>query len=137
MNTQREVGMATAHRVLILGAGYAGMSAAIQFAARVKWREDVQVTLVNPQERFTERLRLHMTATGQRLAEMSIPELLEGTGAQFVRGWVTTVDADATAPPCTNSPAGSPRSTQRWDTRRSGSTHLRAAGTCRCASRPG
>lgn len=95
MSTQHEVGMATAHRVLILGAGYAGMAAAIQLAARVKRREDVQVTLVSAQERFTERLRLHMTATGQRLAEMSIPELLEGTGAQFVRGWVTAVDADA------------------------------------------
>jgi NADH dehydrogenase FAD-containing subunit len=71
------------------------MAAAIQLAARVKRREDVQVTLVSAQERFTERLRLHMTATGQRLAEMSIPELLEGTGAQFLHGWVTAVDADA------------------------------------------
>ncbi|MFF4360248.1 NAD(P)/FAD-dependent oxidoreductase [Streptomyces sp. NPDC001604] len=85
----------TTHRVLILGAGYAGMSAAIQLASRLKRREDVQVTLVNAQERFTERLRLHMTATGQQLAELSIPEVLEGTGAQFVRGWVTALDADA------------------------------------------
>ncbi|WP_369779564.1 NAD(P)/FAD-dependent oxidoreductase [Streptomyces sp. R33] len=86
---------ASTHRVLVLGAGYAGMSAAIQLAARVKGREGVQVTLVNAQERFTERMRLHMTGTGQRLAELSIPELLAGTGAQFVRGWVTAVDADA------------------------------------------
>ncbi|WP_285710429.1 FAD-dependent oxidoreductase [Microtetraspora sp. NBRC 16547] len=93
MSTQH--GMAATHRVLILGAGYAGMSTAIQLAARVKRRKDVQVTLVNAQERFTERLRLHMTATGQQLAEMSIPELLEGTGAEFVRGWVTAVDANA------------------------------------------
>ncbi|RAY14060.1 FAD-dependent oxidoreductase [Actinomadura craniellae] len=95
MSTQHEAGMAAAHHVLVLGAGYAGMSAAIQLAARLKGREDARVTLVNAQERFTERLRLHMTATGQRLAELSIPELLEGTGAQFVRGWVTAVDADA------------------------------------------
>ncbi|MEU0479913.1 FAD-dependent oxidoreductase [Streptosporangium sp. NPDC006013] len=93
MSTQH--GMAATHRVLILGAGYAGMSAAIQLAARDKRRKDVQVTLVNAQERFTERLRLHMTATGQQLAEMSIPELLEGTRAEFVRGWVTAVDANA------------------------------------------
>ncbi|MGW4959422.1 NAD(P)/FAD-dependent oxidoreductase [Nonomuraea sp. NPDC004186] len=85
----------TEHRVLILGAGYAGMAAAIQLAARGTRREDVQVTLVNAQERFTERLRLHMSATGQRVAELSIPELLEGTGARFVRGWATAVDADA------------------------------------------
>ncbi|MFD8865408.1 NAD(P)/FAD-dependent oxidoreductase [Streptomyces sp. NPDC059590] len=85
----------SAHRVVVLGAGYAGMAAAVQLAARVKGREGVRVTVVNAQERFTERLRLHMTATGQQLAELSIPELLEGTGAEFVRGWVTAVDAGA------------------------------------------
>lgn len=50
---------------------------------------------MNAQERFVERLRLHMTATGQQLAELSVPRLLEGTGARFVCGWVTAVDADA------------------------------------------
>ncbi|MGW9136706.1 NAD(P)/FAD-dependent oxidoreductase [Streptomyces sp. NPDC055681] len=95
MSTQQETGMMVTHRVVVLGAGYAGMSAAIQLAARGKRCEAVQVTVVNAQERFTERMRLHMTATGQRLAEPSIPELLEGTGARFVRGWVTTVDAAA------------------------------------------
>ncbi|MEK8106225.1 FAD-dependent oxidoreductase [Micromonospora sp. M12] len=77
------------------GSGYAGLAAAIQLAARLKRRESVQVTLVNAQERFTERLRLHLTATGQPLAELSIPELLEGTGVRFVCGWVTAVDAEA------------------------------------------
>ncbi len=95
MGTRQETGTATAHRVVILGAGYAGMAAAVQLVARVKRREGVEVTVVNAQERFTERMRLHMSATGQRLAELSIPELLEGTGARFVRGWVTAVDADA------------------------------------------
>ncbi|MFI6522805.1 NAD(P)/FAD-dependent oxidoreductase [Spirillospora sp. NPDC050679] len=95
MNAQRQTGTAGAHRVVILGAGYAGMAAAVQLATRVKRRGGVQVTVVNAQERFTERMRLHMTATKQRLAELSIPELLEGTGAQFVQGWVTAVDADA------------------------------------------
>ncbi|MEV0051927.1 FAD-dependent oxidoreductase [Saccharopolyspora shandongensis] len=95
MSARQETGTATAHRVVILGAGYAGMAAAIQLAARTKRREEVQVTVVNAQERFTERLRLHMTASGQRLAELSIPELLDGTGARFVQGWVTAVDAGA------------------------------------------
>ncbi|MGW8400713.1 NAD(P)/FAD-dependent oxidoreductase [Streptomyces lydicus] len=95
MNERHEAGMATPHRVLVLGAGYAGMSAAIQLAARLKGHQDVRVTLVNAQERFTERMRLHMTGTGQPLAELSIPDLLAGTGAQFLRGWVTAVDADA------------------------------------------
>ncbi|MFB7550373.1 NAD(P)/FAD-dependent oxidoreductase [Streptomyces sp. NPDC056154] len=95
MNARQETGTTTAHRVVVLGAGYAGMAAAIQLAARVKGREGVQVTLVNAQERFTERMRLHMTGTGQRSAELGIPELLEGTGARFVRGWVTAMDAEA------------------------------------------
>ncbi|WTW99452.1 FAD-dependent oxidoreductase [Streptomycetaceae bacterium NBC_01309] len=92
---KNEAGGTTVHRVVVLGAGYAGMSAAVQLAARTKRREDVQVTLVNPQEHFTERMRLHMAATGQRLADLEIRELLEGTGARFVRGWVTGLDADA------------------------------------------
>ncbi|MGV9273745.1 NAD(P)/FAD-dependent oxidoreductase [Streptomyces griseosporeus] len=95
MGTRQQTGTAAAHHVVILGAGYAGMAAAVQLAARVKQRDDVRVTLLNAQERFTERMRLHMTATGQQLAELSIPQLLEGTGARFVRGWVTAVDPDA------------------------------------------
>lgn len=83
------------HEVLVLGAGYAGLSAAIQLSARTRKRGNLRVTLVNPYDTFTERLRLHMTATGQQTAEMNIPELLDGTGAGFVRGWVTAVDAEA------------------------------------------
>ncbi|WP_329031037.1 NAD(P)/FAD-dependent oxidoreductase [Streptomyces sp. NBC_01423] len=96
MSAQQETRTAATHRVVILGAGYAGMAAAIQLAARTrKQRDTVQVTVVNAQERFTERMRLHMTATGRTLAAMSVPEMLEGTGARFVRGWVTAVDAAA------------------------------------------
>ena len=84
-------------RVVILGAGDAGMAAAVQLGARVRRRGDVRVTLVNPQERFTERMRLHMTATGQQLEELNIPDLLACTGVRFERGWVTALDPDAEA----------------------------------------
>ncbi|MFE3739807.1 NAD(P)/FAD-dependent oxidoreductase [Streptomyces sp. NPDC059134] len=95
MSAPYEAERTGAHHVVILGAGYAGMAAAVQLAARAGRRGEVRVTLVNARERFTERLRLHMTATGQPLAELRIPELLEGTGTRFVRGWVTAVDAEA------------------------------------------
>jgi NADH:ubiquinone reductase (H+-translocating) len=62
---------------------------------RLKGRDDVHISLVNPQPRFTERLRLHQTASGQTLADFQIPDLLAGTGVDFVQGWVTGVDADA------------------------------------------
>ncbi|MCS7479421.1 NAD(P)/FAD-dependent oxidoreductase [Umezawaea endophytica] len=82
-------------RIVVLGAGYAGMVATVSLAARTKRRGDVRITLVNAAERFTERLRLHQTASGQRTREVRIPDVLEGTGVEFVRGWVTAVDAEA------------------------------------------
>ncbi|MFD7984158.1 NAD(P)/FAD-dependent oxidoreductase [Kitasatospora indigofera] len=83
------------HEVLVLGVGYAGLATAIQLAARTRRRGNLRVTLVNPYDTFTERLRLHLTATGRRTAAMNIPDLLDGTGAAFVRGWVTAVDTAA------------------------------------------
>ena len=81
--------------ILILGAGYTGMAATMGLAGRLKGRGDVHITLVNPQTRFTERLRLHQTASGQTLADLQIPEQLDGTRVDFVQGWVTGLDADA------------------------------------------
>ncbi|WP_018683227.1 NAD(P)/FAD-dependent oxidoreductase [Actinokineospora enzanensis] len=81
--------------IVILGAGYAGLTAAVSLAGRTKRRDDVRITLVNATERFTERLRLHQAATGQDLADLRVPELLAGTGVEFVAGWVTAVDAAA------------------------------------------
>ena len=81
--------------ILILGAGYTGMGATMALAGRLRGRDDVHITLVNPQTRFTERLRLHQTASGQALADLEIPDRLAGTGVDFVAGWVTAIDADA------------------------------------------
>ncbi|MFD1050275.1 NAD(P)/FAD-dependent oxidoreductase, partial [Kibdelosporangium lantanae] len=78
--------------IVILGGGYAGVSAAINLAARVKRLDDVTITLVNASDRFTERLRLHQTLTGQQTAELELPALLAGTGVEFVQGWVTAID---------------------------------------------
>jgi len=82
-------------RIVVLGAGYAGTMAAVILAARSKRRDDMRITLVNASERFTERLRLHQTATGQVTADLRVPDLLKGTGVEFVRGWVTGIDTDA------------------------------------------
>src|SRR4051812_22753064 len=81
--------------IVILGAGYAGMAAAVQLAARTKRDDDIEVTVVNATDRFTERLRRPLTATGQTVADLRIPCLLAGTGAHFVPGRVTAVDPSA------------------------------------------
>jgi NADH dehydrogenase FAD-containing subunit len=79
------------HRIVVLGAGYTGMIAAIRVARRTR-RRGTQVTLVNPSSRFTERLRMHQTATGQALPDRSIPDLLRGTGVEFMQGRAERID---------------------------------------------
>ncbi|MFQ6394159.1 NAD(P)/FAD-dependent oxidoreductase [Nocardia sp. KC 131] len=86
--------MNTEQRIVILGAGYTGMLAAVRLARRTR-KLDTTITLVNPSARFTERLRMHQIAAGQELAEHRIPEILEGSGVEFVHGWVTSIDAEA------------------------------------------
>jgi NADH dehydrogenase len=88
----RLVGMTqkTTHHIVIIGAGYAGMAAAANLAGRTRKRDDVAVTIVNPGERFTERLRMHQVGSGQEVADLRIPDLLPGV--ELVQGWVTGVD---------------------------------------------
>lgn len=81
------------HKIVILGAGYTGMIAAVSLVGRTRKRDDVQITVVNATERFTERLRLHQLASGQQLAQLRIPEMLPEV--EFIQGWVTGVDPDA------------------------------------------
>ncbi|MGW6729161.1 NAD(P)/FAD-dependent oxidoreductase [Nocardia sp. NPDC055029] len=83
----------TTHRIVVLGAGYTGMLAAIRLARRTR-KLDVRITLVNPSARFTERLRMHQIAAGQELANHHIPELLDGTGIEFVQGRATAIDPE-------------------------------------------
>ncbi|MFC6021676.1 NAD(P)/FAD-dependent oxidoreductase [Plantactinospora solaniradicis] len=83
----------TGHRIVVLGAGYTGMLAAIRTARRTR-RHGGRVTLVNPSQRFTERLRMHQIAAGQRLAEHQIPDLIRGTGVEFLPGRATRIDLE-------------------------------------------
>jgi 2-polyprenyl-6-methoxyphenol hydroxylase-like FAD-dependent oxidoreductase len=76
-------------QVLVLGAGYTGMMAALGVARRTR---DAQVTLVNPTDLFTERLRSHQVAAGQKLGDHRIPALVAGTGVRFVQGRATRID---------------------------------------------
>ena len=81
----------TERHIVVLGAGYTGMIAAIRAARRTR-RHGGHVTLVNPSARFTERLRLHQIATGQDLPDLQIPDLLAGTGVSFLRGRARAID---------------------------------------------
>ena len=81
------------HRIVVLGAGYTGATAAGRLARRLR-REDVAITLVNAEPDFVERVRMHQLATGQDLAPRPFSEMYRGTGVSLKQGKVTAVDVD-------------------------------------------
>ncbi|MER5575157.1 NAD(P)/FAD-dependent oxidoreductase [Streptomyces massasporeus] len=81
------------HRIVVLGAGYTGATAAGRLAKRLH-REDVAITLVNAEPDFVERVRMHQLAAGQDLAPRPFDEMFQGTGVALKQGKVTALDAD-------------------------------------------
>ncbi|MGV9377235.1 NAD(P)/FAD-dependent oxidoreductase [Nonomuraea sp. NPDC003707] len=78
-------------RIVVLGAGYAGLGAAKRAARRLRGA-GARVTLVNAADRFVERIRLHQLAAGQRLPDLPLAGLLDGTGIELVVARVTGID---------------------------------------------
>ncbi|MFJ8921026.1 NAD(P)/FAD-dependent oxidoreductase [Streptomyces sp. NPDC102415] len=81
------------HRIIVLGAGYTGASAAGRLARRLR-REDVAITLVTAEPDFVERVRMHQLATGQDLRPRPFSEMFAGTGVELRLAQVTGVDVD-------------------------------------------
>ncbi|OKK10079.1 NAD(P)/FAD-dependent oxidoreductase [Streptomyces sp. CB02400] len=113
------------HRIIVLGAGYAGAVAAGRLAKRLR-REDVAITLVNAEPDFVERVRMHQLAVGQELRPRPLGEMFAGTGVEPVVAKVTGVDADRRTVTVTDDTGGSERLTydtlvyalgSGWDTR--------------------
>ncbi len=82
------------HRIVVLGAGYAGATAAGRLAKRLH-RDDVEITLVSADADFVERVRMHQLAAGQELRQRPLRELFAGTGVRVVNELVTAVDVEA------------------------------------------
>ncbi|MFF6808628.1 NAD(P)/FAD-dependent oxidoreductase [Streptomyces sp. NPDC012403] len=98
------------HRIIVLGAGYAGAVAAGRLAKRLR-REDVAITLVNAEPDFVERVRMHQLAVGQELRPRPFSEMFAGTGVEPVQAKVTGVDADRRTVTVTDGTGGSERLT--------------------------
>ncbi|WP_369390723.1 NAD(P)/FAD-dependent oxidoreductase [Streptomyces sp. CG1] len=81
------------HRIVVLGAGYAGAIAAGRLARRLR-RDDVAITLVNAEPDFVERVRMHQLAVGQDLRPRPFSEMFAGTGVALKLAKVTAVDVD-------------------------------------------
>jgi NADH dehydrogenase len=78
-------------RVVVLGAGYAGMLAAIRLAGKSR-RADV--TLIGESDFFVERVRLHQYAANQQVPKRRIANTLRGTRVSFLRGTVEGLDLE-------------------------------------------
>ncbi|MFD9004068.1 NAD(P)/FAD-dependent oxidoreductase [Streptomyces sp. NPDC059582] len=81
------------HRIVVLGAGYAGAVAAGRLAKRLR-REDVAITLVNAEPDFVERVRMHQLAVGQNLRSRPFTEMFADTGVELKLAKVTGVYVD-------------------------------------------
>jgi NADH dehydrogenase len=82
------------HRIIVLGAGYTGAIAAGRLAKRLH-PEDVDITVVDAEPDFVERVRMHQVAAGQDLKHRPYSEIFAGTGIELKLAKVTAVDADA------------------------------------------
>ena len=80
-------------RVVIIGAGYAGMLATVRLANRLRRaHRPTEITLVNASDLFVERLRLHQFAAKRPVRQRPISKILRGTQVKFVQGFVSRID---------------------------------------------
>jgi NADH dehydrogenase len=78
-------------RIMVIGAGYAGMLATIRLAGKTR-DLNIAITLVNASDVFVERVRMHQWAANQELPARPIAEMLRGTEVKFVQGYVNAID---------------------------------------------
>ncbi|MFE7130891.1 NAD(P)/FAD-dependent oxidoreductase [Streptomyces sp. NPDC057638] len=81
------------HRIVVLGAGYAGAFAAGVLARRLS-AADTEITAVNADPDFVERMRLHQLASGQDLPARTLTDMFAGTGVRLRLARVTGVDTE-------------------------------------------
>ncbi|NUT95946.1 MAG: FAD-dependent oxidoreductase [Saccharothrix sp.] len=81
------------HRIVVLGAGYAGAYAAGTLARRLS-PADAEVTVVNAEPDFVQRLRLHQLAAGQDVEAPKLADVFAGTAVRLRLARVTAVDPE-------------------------------------------
>ncbi|WP_371530704.1 FAD-dependent oxidoreductase [Streptomyces sp. NBC_01283] len=81
------------HRIVVLGAGYAGSYAAGSLARRLS-PANAEITVVNAAPDFVQRLRLHQLAAGQEIEAPQLTEVFAGTGIRLRVARVTAVDPE-------------------------------------------
>lgn len=78
-------------QIVILGAGYAGLMATVRLVGRTGG-ERARIRLINTDDTFVERIRLHQVAAGQAIVRRPITDYVRGTGIDFLQGRVVGLD---------------------------------------------
>jgi NADH dehydrogenase FAD-containing subunit len=81
------------HRIVVLGAGYAGSYVAGTLARRLS-PADTEITVVNAESDFVQRLRLHQLAAGREIDAPQLADVFAGTGVRLRLARVTAVDPE-------------------------------------------
>ncbi|WP_406445335.1 FAD-dependent oxidoreductase [Streptomyces sp. NBC_00631] len=81
------------HRIVVLGAGYAGAFAAGNLTRRLS-PADTEITVVNAAPDFVERMRLHQLAIGQDITFRKLTDVFAGTRVCLRLARVTGVDPE-------------------------------------------
>jgi NADH dehydrogenase FAD-containing subunit len=81
------------HRIVVLGAGYAGAYTAGILARRLS-PADTEITVVNAVPEFVERMRMHQLAAGHQVEPKKLADIFEGTGIRLRLARVTAVDPE-------------------------------------------
>ncbi|MGR6918434.1 NAD(P)/FAD-dependent oxidoreductase [[Actinomadura] parvosata] len=81
------------HRIVVLGAGYAGAYVAGNLARRLS-PKDTAITVVNAVPHFVQRMRLHQLAAGRDLEAPMLADVFAGTGIRLRLAPVTALDPE-------------------------------------------
>ncbi|MEU7912807.1 NAD(P)/FAD-dependent oxidoreductase [Microbispora bryophytorum] len=81
------------HRIVVLGAGYAGAYVAGTLARRLS-PADTEITVVNAVPDFVQRMRLHQLAAGRHVDAPRLADVFAGTGIRLRVARVTVVDPE-------------------------------------------
>lgn len=81
-----------AHRIVVLGGGYAGLTAAARLGETLP---DTDVTLIDAKPQFVERIRLHEIAGGSAAQHLPYGEFMSARNGRFIQARAGKIDTES------------------------------------------